>query len=59
MSEDTMLWVFIFMLIVLFGTMIGTNQIAKLDKGYVAIPSNRYCEGLGYVKSEPARGQAQ
>lgn len=57
MSNDMMVGVLLFMLVVLFGTMIGTYQVAKLGDWYVAIPSNRYCEGLGYVMPEQAKGK--
>ncbi len=49
----------IFVVVLVFGTMIGTYQVAKLDSGYVAIPSNRYCEGLGYVRQEPKKEKTQ
>lgn len=54
MSGNDVAGVLVFMLIVVFGVMIGTYQVAKVDAGYVVIPSNRYCEGLGYVKEQPA-----
>lgn len=50
MDTETFISVLLFFLVVLFGTMIVTNIIASPGSGYVVIPSNRYCDDLGYEK---------
>jgi hypothetical protein len=52
MNSDMTVGVLVFMMMMVFGTMIGTYQIASLDQGYVVIPSSRYCDDNGYVKAE-------
>lgn len=54
MSREYVLGMLSYMFILVLGIIIGENQIDKVDAEYVVIPSNRYCEGLGFTKEQPA-----
>jgi hypothetical protein len=51
MSNDMTVGVLIFMVLMVFGTMIGTYLITTTSRGYVVIPSTSYCEDNGYVRA--------